>query len=120
MDPDQHHTQDREVITIKPCPDGDPGHALVQVDDATADQLELPRGTLLHFDGRKRPGNGDVVLAELVARGRLTRTVRRFTLAGGVVSLARIDGRPGSAIRPRHEVGIVGVVDGQVVPMDPA
>jgi hypothetical protein len=111
--------RDREILTIKPCPDGDPDHALVQVDDATADQLDLPRGALLHFDRRKRPGNGDVVLAELVARGRLTRTVRRFTLAEGVVSLARIDGRPGSTIRPRHEVGIVGVVDGRIVPMAP-
>ena len=115
MDRDRH---DREKFTIKPCPDGNPDHALVQVDDATTDRLDLPRGTLLHFDRRRRPGNGDVVLAELLARGRLTRTVRRFTLAEGVVSLARIDGRPGSAIRPRHEVGIVGVVDGQVVPLD--
>src|SRR5262245_56447747 len=89
MDRDQHYARDREILTIKPCPDGDPGHALLQVDDATADQLDLPHGTLLHFDRRKRPGNGDVVLAELVARGRLTRTVRRFTLAEGVVSLAR-------------------------------
>ena len=115
MHPDR---MNRETITVKPCPDGDPDHALVQVDDATTEQLDLPQGTLLHFDRRRRPGNGDIVLAELVARGRLTRTLRRFTLADGVVSLARIDGRPGSVIRPRYEVGIVGVVDGQIVPLD--
>src|SRR5687768_16496421 len=115
MHPDR---MNRETSTLKPCPDGHPDHALVQVDDATTEQLDLPRGTLLHVDRRRRPSNGDVLLAELVARGRLTRTVRRITLAEDVVSLSRIDGRPVSVIRPRHEVGIIGVVDGKVVPLD--
>ena len=109
---------DHETIVLKPCPDGDPDHALVQVDDRTTDQLDLPRGTLLHFDRRRRPRNGDVVVAEMLVRGRLTSTVRRFTLAEGVVSLERIDGRGTSLIRQRYEVGIRGVVDGQVVPLD--
>lgn len=109
---------DRDSIPIKPCPNGNADHALAQIDEATTRQLSLPRGTLLHFDRRRRPDNGDVVVAELVSRNRLTRTVRRFTLIEGVVSLARIDGRPGSVIRPRHEVGVLGVVDGQIVPLD--
>ena len=109
---------DPEIISIKPCPDGEPDHALIEVDDVTTGKLDLPRGTLLHFDRRRQPRDGDVVLAEIVARGRLTRTVRRFTLAEGVVSLARIDGQPGSVVRPRYEVGILGVVDGQIVPLD--
>ena len=109
---------DHETIGFKPCPDGDPDHALVQVDDRTTDHLDLPRGTLLHFHRRRRPRNGDVVVAELLVRGRPTSTVRRFTLAEGVVSLARVDGRGASLIRPRYEVGIVGVVDGQIVPLD--
>ena len=95
-------------------------HGLVQVDDATTTHLDLPRGSLLHVTRRRRPVVDDIVLVEHLAGNRLTRSVRRFTLVAGVVSLARIDGRPGSVVRPRYEVGILGVVDGHIVPRDRA
>jgi len=113
-----------EVLHVKPCPDGHPDHRLVQVDGAVTAELALPRGALLHLDRRRAPRNGDVVLAEVVVQQRRTQTVRRFTQAENVVSLARIaspDGRPAartSLIRPRYEVGILGVVDGHIVPLD--
>jgi hypothetical protein len=109
-----HHAN----TSLKPCPDGDPDRGLVQVDDPTTTQLNLPRGSLLHVDRRRRPRTGDIVLAELVLQDRRARTVRRFTLAEGVVSLARIDGQPGSVVRPACEVGILGVIDGYIVPLD--
>ena len=105
-------------LTLKPCPDGRPDHGLVHPDDATTATLGLPRGSLLHLDRRRRPAADDIVLAEQLLGDRLTRTLRRFRLADGVVSLARIDGRPGSVVRPRHEVGILGVVDGHILPLD--
>jgi hypothetical protein len=104
----------RDRITIKPCPDGIADHAVVHVDDHTADWLDLPRGSLMHLDRRRTPGNGDVVLAELDLAGRLTRTVRRYTRVEDVVSLARVDGQSKSLLRPSHEVGILGVADGHV------
>jgi hypothetical protein len=107
-----------DISAVKPCPDGNAEHGLVEVDEATTGQLNLPRGSLLHLNRRRVPRDGDVVLAELDVQDRRTRTVRRFTLAENVVSLARIDGRPGSLVRPRCEVGILGVVDGHVVPLD--
>jgi hypothetical protein len=119
-----------EVLHVKPCPDGHPDHRLLQVDDTVTAELALPRGSLLHLDRHRAPRNGDVVLAEVVVQQRRTQTVRRFTQAENVVSLARIIG-PDSAgrlgrqpsvqsslIRPRYEVGILGVVDGHVVPLD--
>jgi len=109
----------RERLPIKPCPDGIANHGAVSIDDPTADGLELPRGTLLHIDRRKRPGNGDLVVAEMDLGGRLTRTIRRFTLADGIVSLARVDGQANSVVRPRHEVGVLGVVDGHLKPLSP-
>jgi hypothetical protein len=108
----------RDTLTFKPCPDGRPDHGLVQPDDATTATLGLPQGSLLHLDRRRRPANDDIVLAEHLLGDHLTRTLRRFRLADGVVSLARIDGRTASLIRPRYEVGILGVVDGHVVPLD--
>lgn len=106
------------TMTLKPCPDGRSDHGLVRPDDASTASLGLPRGSLLHLDRRRRPSTDDIVLAEQVLGERLTRTLRRFRQADGVVSLARIDGRPGSVLRPRHEVGILGVVDGHIVPLD--
>jgi len=110
----------RHTLPLKPCPDGHSDHGLVQIDQDTAAFLSLPRGSLLHLDRRRRPRDHDVVLAEHLLGDRLTRSLRRLTLADGVVSLARIDGRPGSLILPRREVGILGVVDGHLLPLDRA
>jgi hypothetical protein len=110
----------KNILTLKPCPDGHADHGLVQADAAITTTLDLPRGALLHFDRRRRPATDDIVLAEHLLGDRMTRSLRRFRLADGVVSLARIDGRPGSVVRPRYEVGILGVVDGYVVPLDSA
>jgi hypothetical protein len=106
---------------LKPCPDGHAEHRLIHVDDCTTSELKLPRGSLLHLDMDRRPRDGDLVLAELVIRERLIRTVRRFTAVGGssgVVSLAGLARPSASIIRPRYEVGILGVVDGHIVPLD--
>ena len=107
-----------QSIVLKPCADGHAEHRLIQVDDETTGQLELPRGSLLHLDMQRRPRNGDLVLAELVIRQRLTRTVRRYTSVEGIVSLAGLADRSGSIVRLRYEVGILGVVDGHVAPLN--
>ena len=115
------HAYAPETVLLKPCPDGHAEHRLIHVDDSTTRQLELPCGSLLHLDMQRRPKDGDLVLAELVIHERLTRAVRRFTAVGGssgVVSLAGLARRSASIIRPRYEVGILGVVDGHVVPLD--
>jgi hypothetical protein len=78
----------------------------------------MPLGALLHVDRRRAPANGDMVVAELVVRGRLVRTVRRYTRTEGIVSLAQVGGRERSLIRPRYEISILGVVDGHVAPLD--
>jgi hypothetical protein len=106
-----------ETITMKPCPDGNHEHGLIHADAATAGHLGLPVGSLLHVDRRRRPATGDVVLVEMDLHDRLARTLRRFTDVGDVVSLERIDGQPGCVIRPRFEVGVLGVVDGHVAPL---
>jgi hypothetical protein len=108
----------RNILTLKPCPDGRADHGLVQADDLTTTTLDLPRGALLHFDRRRRPAADDIVLAEHLLGDRMTRSLRRFRHADGVVSLARIDGRAGTVVRPRYEVGILGVIDGHIVPLD--
>ena len=108
----------QDAVHLKACPDGHPDHRLVAVDDETISQLSLPRGALLHIDMQRRPRDGDVVLAELVIRERMTRTVRRYARIEGLVSLAPPAGRDGSIIRPRYEVGVLGVVDGHIVPID--
>jgi hypothetical protein len=111
----------QETVLLKPCPDGHAEHRLIHVDHATIVQMELPPGSLLHLDMQRRPRDGDLVLAEVVISERLTRSVRRFTAVGGssgVVSLARLGPRATSIIRPRYEVGILGVVDGHIVPLD--
>jgi len=107
-----------QTVPLKPCPDGHPDHRLIRADDETTGHLGLPLGSLLHIDMQRQPRNGDVVLAELLMSGRLTRTVRRYTSIEGVVSLARPAGRAGSIVRLRYEVGILGVVDGHIVPLD--
>jgi hypothetical protein len=106
------------TLTLKPCPDGCADHGLIQADDATTATLALPRGALLHVDRHRRPAADDIVLAEHLLGDRMTRSLRRFRLADGVISLARIDGRAGTLVRPRYEVGILGVVDGHIVPLD--
>jgi hypothetical protein len=113
----------QETIRLKPCPDGHPDHRLIEVDAETTEQLDLPLGSLLHLNMQRRPANDDIVLAAVVLRERLARTLRRFTVVGGshgVVSLAPLGaaaGRTGSIVRPRYEVGVVGVVDGHIVHM---
>lgn len=114
-------THAQEAVLLRPCPDGHAEHRLIHVDQDTTSQLDLPRGSLLHLDMQRRPRDGDVVLAELLIRERLARTVRRFTAVGGssgVVSLAGLRQPAASIIRPRYEVGILGVVDGHVAPLD--
>jgi hypothetical protein len=107
-----------DTLILKPCPDGRPDHGLVHPDDETTATLGLPQGSLLHLNRRRRPTNDDIVLAEHLRGDRMSRTLRRFRLADGVVSLAHVDGRAGSVVRPRYEVGILGVVDGHIVPLD--
>lgn len=106
------------MMRLKPCPDGHPNHRLIQVGDETTSHLDQPRGSLLHIDMQRRPRNGDIVLAELVIRQRLTRTVRRYTSVEGIVSLGRLAENAGAIVRRRYEVGILGVVDGHIVPLD--
>lgn len=120
-----------ETITLKPCQDGHAEHHLIAVDAAVTAALGLPDGSLLHLDTRRSPTSGDVVLAEVLVRERLVRTVRRYSSVGppgggGTVSLAPLaDTRAGppaaqavNLIRPRYEIGVIGVVDGHVAPLD--
>ena len=115
------HAHAPETVLLKPCPDGHAEHRLIHVDHDTTSQLDLPRRSLLHLDMQRRPRDGDLVLAELLIGERLTRAVRRFTAVGGssgVVSLAGLARHSSSIIRPRYEVGILGVVDGHIAPLD--
>lgn len=116
--PDPIHPPDR--VVLKPCQDGHPDHRLVEADADTLRGLRLPVGTLLHLDMRRPPRNGELVVAELVIGQQLARTVRHFTGtggSGGIVTLARPGPMASSLIRPRFEVGILGVVDGHLLPL---
>lgn len=95
----------------RPCPNGDPNHQLVRLEDDALASVGAPAGSVIHVDRTRKPRNGDLVWAELVRRGSIERLIRQYDESDGTVTLT-VPARGGRSIMRRSgEVLILGVAD---------